>query len=239
MIYRNAIVLVTLAVSTNAFWFGGEQKIEPQPVKQVPLGYFRAFTYQPIAFNPQTSNPFYPYPGGKMLQPNQMFTYPKTVPPSSVYGPPQNMAQPPNTPTSSSAVPTQATQPQTSANSPSASPATSTTGTQSSSTLNDVQLPTSVPAQFSSNPHVSTPIRQTPFLPEPVNLQYTITNVAPVPLQQVQFVPCMCPVAVSVSTGLSAGMNPELIANKRSDDIQMSTDYRDPTIVEQSLSEER
>ncbi|XP_037035884.1 proline-rich receptor-like protein kinase PERK8 [Bradysia coprophila] len=243
MIYRNAIVLVTLAVSTNAFWFGSEQKIEPQPtVKNVPLGYFRAFTYQPIAFNPQTPNQFYPYPGGKMLQPNPVFTYPKTVPPSSVYGqaPPQNMVQPPpNTPTSQSAVPTQATQPQTAANSPSASPATSTTGTQSQPTLNDIQPPTSVPAQFSSNPHVSTPIRQTPFLPEPVNLQYTITNVAPVPLQQVQFVPCMCPVAVSVSTGINTGMNPELIANKRSDDIPITADYRDPSIVEQSLSEER
>lgn len=174
-----------------------------------------------------------------MLQPNPVFTYPKTVPPSPVYGPPQNLPQPPNTPTTSSAVPTQTTQSQTPANSPSASPTTSTSGTQPSSTLNDVQLPTSVPAQFSSNPHVSTPIRQPPFLPEPVNLQYTITNVAPVPLQQVQFVPCMCPVAVSVSTGISAGMNPELLANKRSDDIQIPADYRDPTIVEQSLSEER
>lgn len=220
---------------------------EPQPVKHVPLGYFRAFTYQPIAFNPQTPNQFYnPYPGGKMLQPNPVFTYPKTVPspsglPPSVYGPvpPQNMPQPPNSPPSPSAVPTQATQQSTSPNSPSVSPSASTSGAQSQPTSNDIQPPTSVPAQFTSNPHVNTPIRQSPFLPDPVNLQYTITNVGPVPLQQVQFVPCMCPVAVSISNGISSGMNPELIANKRSDDIQLSNDYRDPSIVEQSLSEER
>ncbi|KAG4077187.1 hypothetical protein HA402_016174 [Bradysia odoriphaga] len=50
---------------------------------------------------------------------------------------------------------------------------------------------------------------------------------------------CMCPVAVSVSTAINTGMNPELIANKRSDDIPITGDYRDPSIVEQSLSEER
>lgn len=75
-----------------------------------------------------------------------------------------------------------------------------------------------------------------PYVPDPVNLQY-LTNVAPVPLQQVQFVPCMCPVAVSVS----AGMNPDVIANKRSDDMQIPADYMESTIGEQpiGLTDER
>lgn len=223
---------------------------EPQPaVKQVPVGYFRAFTYHPLAFNPQTPNQYFSYQGGKMLQPNSMYSYPKPLtgqpgPPSSVYGqmPSSHIPQPPNTQsvpatiTSPNAVPTQTTPQQTPTHSASVNPAASTTATQSQPTSNDVQPPTTVPAQFTSNPHVinNSPMRQMPYVPDPVNLQY-ITNVAPVPLQQVQFVPCMCPVAVSIGTGIP----PDVVANKRSDDIQMPADYRDISIGEQSLSEER
>lgn len=220
---------------------------EPQPtVKQVPFGYFRAFTYQPFAFNPQTPNQYLSYAGGKMLQqPNSLYSYPKTLPgpsglPQSIYGPvpSHSIPPPPSTQSSPPAAPTQTTQQQTPTQS---APSTPTTGTQPQPSLNDVQPPTTVPAQFSSNPHVgnSPPMRQMPYVPEPVNLQY-ITNVGPLPVQQVQFVPCMCPVAVSISTGISPAVNPELIANKRSDDIQISADYHDPSIIgEQSLSEER
>lgn len=226
---------------------------EPQPtVKQVPFGYFRAFTYQPLAFsNPQTPNQYFSYAGGKMLQPNSVFSYPKTLPGQpgfspSAYGPmpshnipqPQNTPIAPSPPSPTNGVPTQTTQQQqTAPHSAPVNPTASTTSTQSQPSLNDVQPPTTVPAQFTSNPHVinNLPMRQIPsYVPDPVNLQY-ITNVAPVPLQQVQFVPCMCPVAVSISTGIT----PEVVANKRSDDIQLSTDYRDTSIDEQSLSEER
>lgn len=221
---------------------------EPLPaVKQVPVGYFRAFTYHPLAFNPQAPNQYFSYPNGKMLQPNSMYSYPKTLPgqpglPSSVYGqiPSHNIPQPTNTQNVLSAItPTsaaQTVQQQTSSHSASVNPTTSTSATQSQPTLNDVQPPTTVPAQFSPNPHVinNSPMRPMPYVPDPVNLQY-ITNVAPVPLQQVQFVPCMCPVAVSIGTGIP----PEIVANKRSDDIQISADYRDTSMGEQPLPEER
>lgn len=227
---------------------------EPQPtIKQVPVGYFRAFTYQPLAFNPQSPNQYFSYQGGKMLQPNSVYNYPKTQPgPSgfspSFYGPtplqnvpqPQNTQSVPSAPTPTNAAPTQTSQQQTSSHSGSVNPtASSATSSQSQPTLNDVQPPTTVPAQFTSNPNVinNSPMRQMPsYVPDPVNLQY-ITNVAPLPLQQIQFVPCMCPVSVSISTGIST---PDVIANKRSDDIQISSDYRDTlSIGEQSLPEER
>lgn len=215
----------------------------------MPVGYFRAFTYQPFAFNPQSSpNPYLSYSSGKPFQPNSLYSYGKTVPGPSAYGqvPSHSIPQPPNPPSVPTVPPTQATQQQTtqqqqqqqpSSQSPSIPSTTSTSGPQP--ILNDVQPPTIVPPQFVPNPQLnSAPIRPMPFVPEPVNLQY-ITNVAPVPLQQVQFVPCMCPVAVSISTGIN-NINPELIANKRSDDnIQIPSDYRDALAMgEQSMSEE-
>lgn len=183
-----------------------------------------------------------------MLPPNSVY-WQKGLPAqpvlqSSMYG--QNTPPSPNpqnipsqiTPTNS--VPAQTSQSQTSAAQPttysaSVSPTSSTTATQSQPTLNDIQPPTTVPAQFSTNPHLinNAPMRG-PYVPDPVNLQY-ITNVAAVPLQQVQFVPCMCPVAVSITSGMS----PDVIANKRSDDIPIPPDYRDVPMVEQPLSEER
>lgn len=218
---------------------------EPQPtVKQVPVGYFRAFTYHPFSFNPQT--PFTYPPAGKMIQPNSIYSYPKPLPgqsgPSYGQNPSNNLPQPPNTQsvpssmTPASGAPTQTTQQQTPSHSASANPTTSTSATQPQPSLNDIQPPTTNPAQFTSNPHVinNSPMRQMPYVPDPVNLQY-ITNVAPVPLQHVQFVPCMCPVAVSITSGLT----PEVVANKRSDDIPISADYRDTSFGEQSLSEER
>lgn len=182
-----------------------------------------------------------------MIQPTSVNSWKGLpVPPgpqSTVYG--HNMPPSPSTQnvpspiTPTNAVPTQ-TQSQTSSAQPSTysasvSPTTSTTATQSQPTLNDIQPPTTVPAQFSTNPHLvnNAPMR-VPYIPDPVNLQY-ITNVSPVPLQQVQFVPCMCPVAISISSG----MTPDVIANKRSDDIPISADYRDTPIGEMPLSEDR
>lgn len=255
MVWRRTKIVIQSDNLTKTLRF--EQKFlisrEPPPaVKQVPFGYFRAFTYQPLAFNPQTPNQYFSYQGGKMLQPSSMYSYQKPLAgqsglPPSVYGPmpSHNVPQPTNTQTQSvpaaitptNAAPTQTTQQQqTPTQSASANPTTSTTATQSQPTSNDVQPPTTVPAQFTSNPHVinNSPLRQMPYVPDPVNLQY-ITNVAPVPLQQVQFVPCMCPVAVSIGSGIP----PDVVANKRSDDIPIPADYRDMSIGEQSLPEER
>lgn len=183
-----------------------------------------------------------------MLQPNSMYSYQKALAaqssglPSSVFGPipSHNVPQPPSTQSVSStptnaATAAQSTPPQTPTHPASVNPTTTTTAGQSQPTLNDVQPPTTVPAQFTSNPHVINNSPMRPYVPDPVNLQY-ITSVAPVPLQQVQFVPCMCPVAVSISSG----MTPDIVANKRSDDIPLSADYRDISMGgEQPLSEER
>lgn len=91
----------------------------------------------------------------------------------------------------------------------------------------EIHLPTTAPAQFTptaqfyntnSNNGNNAPLRQMQYLPDPGNLQY-YTNVAPVPVQQVQFVPCMCPVTMGVA--------PELIANKRSDDMSVPVEFQE------------
>lgn len=51
---------------------------------------------------------------------------------------------------------------------------------------------------------------------------------APVPLQQVQFVPCMCPVTVSIAA--------EAMANKRSDEFSGQTSSAESAPVQSSSS---
>lgn len=61
----------------------------PQPqqtLKPVPVGYFRTFTYQPLAFQPQPANPYFSYQGAaKMIQPNPLFNW--AAKPTYPYGP--------------------------------------------------------------------------------------------------------------------------------------------------------
>lgn len=240
-------------------------------MKPVPVGYFRTFTYQPLAFNPQTSNQYYSYQAGaKMLQPNPLFNWPSK--PSYPYGPmspipgmpssiyssmqpqhhnnlqsmsqtmspssqslstAQSQTQPQvalsnNSPTHLSAIPHTVTPPSitTTTNSvgnsvPNNNPTMINTNSISEPLTSEIHLPTTAPAQFTptaqfyntnSNHGNNVPLRQMQYVPDPSNLQY-YTNVAPVPVQQVQFVPCMCPVTLGVA--------PELIANKRSDDMTL------------------
>lgn len=93
-------------------------------------------------------------------------------------------------------------------------------GTNADQPPGELHAPTMIPAQFiDSLPAINnSPTRQTEYLPEPVNLQY-FTNVAAVPLQQIQFVPCMCPVSVGIAS--------EVISNKRSDNVNFQSELRD------------
>ena len=102
---------------------------------------------------------------------------------------------------------------------------------------NENNLPSPAPAaQFNQNqmPPQSSPLRHLPMVSEPsMNMQY-YANVAPVPVQQVQFVPCMCPVSVSVTT------TPEVVANKRADEVsQELREIRPSEPVAQQVVEEQ
>lgn len=248
-------------------------------VKPVPVGYFRTFTYQPLAFNPQTSNQYYSYQAGaKMLQPNPLFNWPSkpsypygpispiTGMPSTLYGTIQpqshnnlqSMSQTMSPSSQSLSTAQSQTQPQValSNNSPAhqssytaqtvtpPSITTTTTNIAGNSVPNnnptmintnsiaepltsEIHLPTTAPAQFTptaqfyntnSNNGNNAPLRQMQYIPDTGNLQY-YANVASVPVQQVQFVPCMCPVTMGVA--------PELIANKRSDEMSVPAEFQE------------
>lgn len=101
----------------------------------------------------------------------------------------------------------------------------------------EIHLPTTAPAQFmptaqfyNTNNGNTAPYRQMQYAPDPGNMQY-YTNVGPVPVQQVQFVPCMCPVTM--------GIAPELLANKRSDDMSVPVDFQEQySRAEQPLAQQ-
>lgn len=65
-------------------------------------------------------------------------------------------------------------------------------------------------------------------MPDPVNLQY-MTNVAPLSVQNIQFVPCMCPVSVTMTPD-----GPVPTVDKRSDDV---SNYSYDSIQDISLDE--
>lgn len=90
------------------------------------------------------------------------------------------------------------------------------------------------PAPQPTNPPPPAPQPQQPLLsrPNPFNSQDAFTyQYAPPPapynVQQVQFVPCMCPVTVSVGT--------DLPAEKRSDDINSLDTQSEQTPIEAKL----
>lgn len=182
--------------------------------KQVPVGYFRTYTYQPLSYPQQNLSPLQSYQIASRVFPNMMqqnnwrqFSQSPVNPflpsggsPSMTAGHPQMHSIPPTSPTNPPM--------------PSFSPSMPTTPSQSDYSPHVMPHTLPPPQQMNFGPSSSpssSPLRQSIYSPpDPLSLQY-ITNVAPINVQHVQFVPCMCPVTVTVSSSD--------VADKRSDEI--------------------
>lgn len=202
---------------------------EPQPViKQIPVGYFRTYTYQPLAFNPQTPNHYFSYQAASTVK-----TFPAAAPPQKTvvqqFGVSGSTA--PSALTFNNA----------------ASHLANKLGSATTNVQPSIQQPPDMQQQYQPAEHQSLPspvtsnanppinaeilsnphhedlqqqppstvqhhqFRQYPMPEQHLNLQYYAANVAPVPMQQqIQFVPCMCPVSLTLPT--------EMTANKRVDE---------------------
>ena len=218
----------------------------------MPVGYFRTYTYQPMTFQTQSLTGLPSYHLSSRLVQSPLATWPQKqmqmqasqqgpaqVAPPVPQQPQQQPPQQPSQPQSQSPQLPQIVQQVPS------SPITATTymasGPQSMTqkngglpthgfsnengpTSNMLPIPTisdfmpqQTQQQFTPNQYYQ-PMRPNSYLADPLNLQYT-TNMN---YQQVQFVPCMCPVSVSIA--------PEIIADKRSDEV--ITEAQDPAPVE-------
>lgn len=201
-------------------------------MKQIPVGYFRTYTYQPLGFNPQTPNHYFSYQAASTV---------KTFPPAAA--PPQKTVVQ-QFGVSGSTAPSPLT-----FNS-AASHITNKLGAATTNVQPSIQQPPEMQQQYQpaeQQPSLPTPVtsninqpinaellsnshhedlqqlppsttqhhqfRQYQLPEQHLNLQYYAANVAPLPMQQIQFVPCMCPVSLTLPT--------EMTANKRIDDQPM------------------
>lgn len=195
---------------------------DPPVVKQWPLSYVRTYTYHPVQFPTQTAAPISSFQVSRYLpnffsansppkalaqtgsasapapaSPSSMGNIQQPASPSSV--------PPPAPPVSHSQAyaPAQGQQPN-----PNAMPMPSQlpVNQQSSSDFNQ-PMPVQIPSQssFFGSSHMAPKPMQ--YMQDPASFPY-MPSVAPYNVQHVQFVPCMCPITVS--------MPPEV--EKRADD---------------------
>ncbi|CAD7076609.1 unnamed protein product [Hermetia illucens] len=187
------IIISIFFTPGNAFWWSNSASTESTPVlKQIPVGYFRTYTYQPLTYPPRYS-PFpsvatnqYPYDHSNIGWAQYNAPHPPIVPVK-----PQPLTTPPTTTTSTST-----SAPQYQQNESSAAQSASNSNNQQQNTYSSLPI-------IEIQPGIQAPPAKIPSYhqispdPELSSYQYfpgTVSQSVP----QVQFVPCMCPVTISV-----------------------------------------